>query len=145
MSESYKLAATTRDVVGKKVGKFRREGQIPGVIYGPNFEPVNIFISEGELRRVLAQAGGTHLLELEVNGETISALAREVQRNPIRNTLTHVDFYRVAMDRVIRTEVPVVLVGTSPAIVRKEAIAIHTYGFNQNSPPSPQPCRERQG
>ena len=125
MSETFKLAATARDVVGKKVGKYRREGQVPGVVYGPGFEPINVFIKERDLRQVLTLAGGTHLLELEFGGETISALARDVQRNPIRNTLMHVDFYRVAMDRVIRTEVPVVLIGTSPAIARKDAIAIH--------------------
>lgn len=128
MSETFKLSATSRDVVGKKVRKYRREGQVPAVVYGPDFAPMNVFVLESELRHVLARAGGTHLLELNIGDETIPALARDVQRNPIRNRLMHVDFYRVAMDRVIHTEVPIVLVGTSPAIARKEAIAIHPTG-----------------
>ncbi len=125
MSESFKLDATVRDVVGKKVGRYRRAGQIPAVLYGPDFTPLNIFINEPDLRQVLGKAGGTHLIELQIGQDSIPALAREVQRDSVRGSLMHVDFYRVAMDRVIHTEVPVVLVGTSPAIARKEAIAIH--------------------
>ncbi len=125
MSEKFQLLAAPRDVLGKKVGSYRRAGHIPAVVYGPEFKPIHIFVEEPDLRQVLAKAGGTHLIELQLGAETIPSLAREVQRDPIRGSLMHVDFYRVAMDRAIRTEVPVVLIGTSPAVARKEAIAIH--------------------
>jgi len=125
MSETFKLEAATRDVVGKKVGRYRRAGQIPAVVYGPGFEPINIFVNEPELRQTLLKAGGTHLIELGLGGETVPTLVRDVQRDSIRGGLMHVDFYRVSMDRLLRAEIPVHLVGVSPAVMRKEAIAIH--------------------
>jgi len=126
MSETYKLDTNVRDVVGKKVRQLRRQGQIPAVVFGPDFASVNISISEPELRHVLAKAGGTHLIELHIGDELIPTLAREVQRHPVRGNLVHVDFYRVAMDRPIRAEVPLTIIGTSPAVGRREAIVLHT-------------------
>jgi large subunit ribosomal protein L25 len=125
MTETISIDATVRDVIGKHVRHYRRMGQIPATVYGPDFTPVSLFIGEVELRQALAKAGGTHLIELHYGKETIQTLAREVQRHPIRGDLLHVDFYRVAMDRPIKAEIPVLLVGTSPAIASKEAIAIH--------------------
>lgn len=125
MSETITLEATVREVIGKHVRHYRRNGQIPATIYGPEFTPISLFIGEAELRQVLAKAGGTHLIELHIGKEVIPALARAVQRHPIRGNLLHVDFYRVAMDRPIRAEVPILLVNESPAVASKEAIAIH--------------------
>jgi large subunit ribosomal protein L25 len=124
MTETITLEATVREVVGKHVRHYRRVGQIPATIYGRNFSPVNLFVGEVDLRQVLTQAGGTHLIELHFGDETVQALAREVQRHPLRGDMLHVDFYRVDMDRVIRAEIPVVLINESPAEVSKEAIAI---------------------
>lgn len=124
MNDTITLEATVREVVGKQVRHYRRIGQIPATIYGREFSPVNLFVGEVDLRQALTQAGGTHLIELHFGDETVQALAREVQRHPIRGNMLHVDFYRVDMDRVIRAEIPIVLVNESPAVASKEAIAI---------------------
>lgn len=126
MNDTQRLDATIRTVVGKKVRHFRSDGQVPAVVYGRDFIPFNIFVNELELRSVLTKCGGTRLIELMVDGSAIPTLAREVQRHPVKGTLIHVDFYRVAMDRPIRAEVPLTLVGTSPAVSRREAIILHT-------------------
>lgn len=125
MSETITLEAAHREVTGKKVKQYRLAGQIPAVIYGPDFTPINLLIEEPQLRRVLAEAGGTRLIELNIGGEKVPALARHVQRNPIRGSLEHVDFYRVAMDRPIRADVPLVFTGESLLVKGGEAIAIH--------------------
>jgi len=124
MSDTYKLDATQRDVVGKHVKQYRREGHIPAVVYGPTIEPVKLFVNETELRQVLTHAAGTHLIELNIDGSPVTTLAREVQRHPIKGSILHVDFYHVAMDRAIRTEIPIIVVGASPAITRREAIVL---------------------
>ena len=124
MAETITLEATIRDVVGKQVRHYRRVGQIPATVYGREFEPVNLFVGEVELRQALTRAGGNHLIELRFGDQTHQALAREVQRHPLRGALLHVDFYRVDMDRPIRAEIPVVLVNESPIVASKEAIAI---------------------
>jgi large subunit ribosomal protein L25 len=131
MSDTYKLDATQREIVGKHVKQYRRQGQIPAVVYGPTFEPVKLFINEAELRHVLAHAAGTHLIELSIDGTAVTALAREVQRHPIKGSILHVDFYHVAMDRVIRAEIPILVIGTSPAITRREAIVIQAMSTIQ--------------
>ncbi|GAB4415608.1 MAG: 50S ribosomal protein L25 [Anaerolineae bacterium] len=116
MAEKYVLEATRRELTGKKVKQMRERGLIPAVLYGPAFEALPLQVSWSALRPVLRDAGGTHLIELNVDGERHNALVRQVQRDPIRGDVLHVDFFRVRMDVAIRTEVPVVLVGNADAI-----------------------------
>jgi large subunit ribosomal protein L25 len=120
MSETITLEAQERQIVGKKVKQLRRAGIIPAVVYGPDFTPLNVELDERELRMALRKAGGTQLIELTVGKAKIPTLVRDVQRDPIRGNLYHVDFYRVAMDRVIQAEVPIVIVNEPPIVTSKE-------------------------
>jgi large subunit ribosomal protein L25 len=122
MSENITLEAGVREIVGKKVKQLRRAGQIPATLYGPGNDPINLTVPERELRAVLARAGGTYLIELRVGKESYTALARAVQRDPVHGDLLHVDFYRVALDRVTRTDVPVIVVGVSPVVASREGV-----------------------
>ncbi len=120
------LNAKPRTVIGKRVKALRRQGWIPAVIYGRHLQPIPIQVENGELRRILAQAhGGARLITLQVDGETHLALIREVQREPIRREILHVDFHAVELTEKIRVEVPVVFVGASPAVERGEGILVH--------------------
>jgi large subunit ribosomal protein L25 len=125
MSEKFTLDASLRDVVGKKVKYLRREGIVPGVIYGRDFETTHIALDHKALRQVLLHAGGAQLIELNFGTESLTTLAREVQRDPILGDILHVDFYRVAMDRAIRTNVPLVVVGESPMVGRDAVLHQH--------------------
>ena len=120
------LSAKPRTVTGKRVKALRRQGWIPAVLYGRHIQPMAIQVEGKELQRVLAQArGGTRLITLHVDGQTHLALIREVQREPIRREILHVDFQAVEMTEKIRVEVPVVFVGASPAVERGEGILVH--------------------
>ncbi len=120
------LNARPRTIKGKQVKALRRQGWIPAVLYGRHIQPITIQVEGKELQRVLAQArGGTRLITLQVDGETHLALIREVQREPIRREILHVDFQAVEMTEKIRVEVPVVFVGASPAVERGEGILVH--------------------
>ncbi len=110
MANNLVLEATRREVMGKQVKKLRAQGIIPGVLYGPAFEPVPFQVEWAKLRPVLREAGGSQVVEFVLEGEKHHALVREVQRDAIRGDVLHVDFYRVRMDVAIRTEVPIVLV-----------------------------------
>lgn len=110
------LQATRRDVEGKEVRHLRRQGVIPGVLYGPTFEAIPLQFDWQILRPVLREAGGSQLIEMEVAGEKYNALVREVQRDPLRGDVLHIDFYRVRMDVAIRTDVPLVTVGSDEPI-----------------------------
>lgn len=125
MANPIVLEATKRKLTGKQVKQMRAEGMIPGVLYGPTFDPVPLQVNWLELRPVLREAGGSHLIQLSVDGEQHNALVRQVQRDPIRGDVLHVDFYRVRMDVAIRTEVPVVLVGSAEAIEEAGGVVNH--------------------
>lgn len=110
MAEQYQLAATTRSVFGKKVKQLRNQKLVPGVIYGAGFDPLHVSIPYRPLEIALSKASGTHLIMIDLNGEQIPCLAREVQRNAIRRDILHVDFLHVDMNKKVRAEVKIVLI-----------------------------------
>lgn len=113
------LNAQPRTVTGRRrVRRLRKTGFIPAVLYGPEIEPRNLQVRAQDVERVLRRGGTTQLVELHVDGESEPhrVLIREVQRHPIRHDLLHVDFFQVSLKEKIEVEVPIVLVGHSPAV-----------------------------
>lgn len=127
MAEEYLLAAQPRTVIGKQVGQLRRSGTIPAILYGRHIEtPLPLKIEEKTLNLIIAKAGRNRLITLTVDGGTPHmVLTRQVQRNPLNGRIVHVDFQAVSMTEKINTPVPLVLVGTSPAVTRGEGLLIH--------------------
>jgi large subunit ribosomal protein L25 len=114
--ERPKLNARRRTVVGKQVRALRREGLIPAVLYGAGVDPTSLELEGREAARILSRLSGSTLLDLVLENDTHNVLVREVQRDPIRQSVRHVDFLKVAMDVAIRTSVPLELVGEAPAV-----------------------------
>ncbi len=112
------IEARPRTVKGRsKVKKLRREGWIPAVIYGQEMEPTLAQVPERDLERVLHSGGRTQLVQVAIQGDgTHNVLIREVQRDPIRHTPLHVDFYAVSMREKQEIEIPVVGVGEPEAL-----------------------------
>lgn len=127
MAEEIQLAAQPRSVIGKQVNALRRTGCIPAVLYGTHLDkPLTLQIEEKLLKTVVAKAGHNRLIKLTVeSGEPRLVLTREVQRNSLSGRIVHVDFQEVSMTEKISTEVPVMIVGTSPAVTRGEGLLIH--------------------
>ncbi len=121
------LEARERSLLGSKVKRLRREGWVPGVMYGRDFESVPLKFDKYDLRHVLSQVGGSQLVNIKVDNadEPEFALLREVQRDVITGDLLHVDFYRVMMTEAITTEIPLLTVGKSPVAEQKEGILLH--------------------
>ncbi|MGI6367941.1 MAG: 50S ribosomal protein L25 [Anaerolineae bacterium] len=115
MAQTLALAAQTREAA-KTPRALRREGIIPGVLYGNKYPAVSLQFSEPALRRLLETAGTTHLFTVNVPEQGLSemALVRAVQRDPVTGNLWHVDLYRVVADQEITTEVPLRLEGEAP-------------------------------
>jgi len=117
MSNSYELAATAREKVGKGAARAtRREGQIPAVIYGGNEPPIAISLSDREISLKI-NAGGflTKVAEIKVNGETIRTLPRDYQLDPVSDRPLHVDFLRIHAGSRIKVEVPVHFINDADA------------------------------
>lgn len=116
MAETFALDAQSRSVTGKKVHQLRVQGFVPAVIYGYEFAPVSVQIPYRPLEIALKQAGGTNIINLSVDGSTHTVITREVQRDVMRGTITHVDFLAVSATTRITTEVPVHFINESPAV-----------------------------
>jgi large subunit ribosomal protein L25 len=126
--EEIVLNMEPRTVVGKQVKALRRDGNVPAVLYSRRGEPVILQANNRELLRVLQRAGGSRLVKLNISGaqDAPMALVREVQREPIKGSVLHVDFFGVSMTEAIKLEIPIRYEGASPAVTRNEGVLIHS-------------------
>lgn len=114
---AYEINAEERTIFGKKVKRLRESGIIPAEIYGRGTENQSVQFDGKTLRRVLNEAGGTHLISITVGNQgPVQALARNVQYSPVRRRLLHVDFYTVRMDQTVTVTIPIHLVGENELV-----------------------------
>lgn len=110
MAERVTFDADKRNLAGRKASQLRREGLVPAVVYGQS-DPLHIQVDRVPLRRALRQAGSNELIDINVNGEMVTVLAREIQQHATRGDLIHVDFYEVNMEETIVAEIALVMTG----------------------------------
>ena len=122
-----RIAAEHGRVTGSAAARrLRQEGKIPGVIYGHGTEPTPIAVDGRALRAALTtDAGLNALLELEFGGQSQLTLAREIQRHPVRHTVSHVDFVIVRRDEVISADVNITLVGEATEVHKEDGVVAH--------------------
>ena len=121
----FTIEAEPRHVTGKKVKTVRKSGYVPVSVYGPKTSPESLKIPYRALEIILRDAGGTNVIDLKVNGgKTHKVLARDVQRDVLKGTIMHVDFFALDMDAKIRADIPIHLMGTSPAVASREGILL---------------------
>jgi large subunit ribosomal protein L25 len=125
VAEPYAIEVQVRTVFGKKCGALRRQGLVPGVVYGPKIAPIHFQVPYRPLQVILLRAGGTHLIDLAVDGANYPVLAREVQRDVVRGDILHVDFLAVDMTATIRAEIPVYFINESPAVQSRIGIQVN--------------------
>ncbi|GGI03713.1 50S ribosomal protein L25 [Egicoccus halophilus] len=113
MSKQVQLSAAARTHHGKGAsGRLRREGRVPGIVYGYKVEPTAVSVDALELYHALhTEAGRNAMIRLDIEGATHLVIARDLQIHPIRQETQHVDFLAVDTDSQISVEVPVALVG----------------------------------
>ena len=104
-----------RELMGKKVGRLRRAGIVPVHLYGPGMESRALQCNASQLIRVLARAGGATPIHITIQGEPGNhlAFAREIQWDPKRDDLLHVDLLAADVSRPVTAQVPIVLIGES--------------------------------
>ena len=118
------LAAETGRTLGSRSSnRLRSEGKIPGVLYGHGMEPIALAVNAREFRAALhGEAGSNTLLSLEVDGKKHLALARQMQKHPVRNTVVHIDFQAVSRSEIMSVDVPVHLVGEALQVTRNDGV-----------------------
>ena len=123
--EKVVIKASKRDVIGKKVGQLRREGLMPGVVYGHHIEPIAIVMNAHEATRAMIGLTPSSIITLDIDGEEHAALIRERQRDYLRNRFIHIDFQAVSRTEKIRARIETVLEGTAPAVKNYNGIVLH--------------------
>ena len=114
---AIELICKTREVLGKKVAALRRQGIVPVHLFGHGIDSLSLECDTKELKGVLAQSGGTRLIDMKVDkAKSKKVLVRGIQRNPIKGDLLHVDFYQVNMEEKVKIEIPIHFVGEAPAL-----------------------------
>jgi large subunit ribosomal protein L25 len=126
------LSLTARDPEGSRSARrLRREGAVPGVIYGGDATPAHFSVDARILRNTLAHSGAILQVSLD-GGNDAPVLVKDLQRHPVRGEIVHVDLLRVNMNEKIQTTVVLELLGadTAPGVVEGGVLSQETRELN---------------
>jgi large subunit ribosomal protein L25 len=123
MDEVTLTAERGRALGSRPSGRLRAEGKVPAIVYGHGLEPVKVAVSRRELRAALTTESGVNaLINLKVDGDSHLTIVRDIQRDPVRHGVLHVDFVVVRRDEVIHVDVPIVLEGEAIEVKREQGL-----------------------
>lgn len=114
-----KLVAEKRELHGKKVRHLRKEGILPGNVYGKKIDSLSLQIPLKEFTTVYDKVHETGLIDLEIDGKTHAVLIHNVQISPINFQPLHADFFEVNLKEKITASIPVEAVGEAKAVTEK--------------------------
>jgi len=120
------LNATKREVLGKKVKKLRKEGILPGNVYGKELSSTALQVSMKEFTDLYKEVGGSGLVDLTIEGKTSPVLIKSVQFEFRNHTPVHADFFQVNLKEKVRTMVPLVLIGEAVAVTNNVGTLLQT-------------------
>lgn len=115
MSTSIKAKAREAHKRSVKT-ELRKTGYVPAIVYGFKTESTPIAVNEKELEKTIRTEGHNAILSLDVDGKKVNAVLKEVQKEPLKGKLIHLDFLAVSMRQELEVEVPVVVTGTSVGV-----------------------------
>ena len=116
MAEDLKINAEARTEFGKGAARrIRRDDKVPAVIYGHGNDPQHITLPGHETMMALKHGGTNALLYITIEGKTVIALTKQVQADPIKGFLEHIDFVEVKKGEKVTVEIPVHVLGESKA------------------------------
>jgi len=124
--KTINLEAKKRDIIGKKVKKLRQEGILPVTVYGKKIKSVSLTVPTKEFLQVYGKAGETGLVELKFDGQSLPTLISNVQINALSRLPLHVEFRAVNLTEKIKANVPVELLGESPAVQNNIGVLLQT-------------------
>ena len=126
MTQQRELEVTQRSVFGKGTKKLRREGNIPGNIYGHGQESIAIQFSGLAFDHLTHQHGSGSIVSLKgLQSKVETVLVRRVQRDPVKSKILHVDFTRVGIDERIEARIPLHFVGDAPGVKLSGGLLLH--------------------
>ena len=129
MDENQVLSARARTEVGSRASRrLRREGELPALLSGPGEEPVSLAISASDFE--LFQRTATQLVDLELEGEKVEVLVRDLQLDALGEKILHIDFDRVTRGQVLELTVPITFFGEPAGAVDGGIFQTHLDNVN---------------
>ena len=131
------MATTLQTKIGRKIGSAESRrlvatDHIPGVIYGHGMVPVRITVERRDLRIALAGPAGVNtILELHVGDAKYPAIIKELQRDPVKRVVRHIDFMQISLTELITMDIPVHLTGTAKAVLAEGGLVDATVNTIQ--------------
>jgi large subunit ribosomal protein L25 len=119
---SMDLKAQTREILGKSIDSFRKQGYIPAEFYGHGVPNSHLLVRKEDFKKVFKEAGENTVIYLDIDDKKEPALIYDTQEDYVSGEILHVDFFRVRMDEEIKAKIPVELLGVAPAIKEKGGI-----------------------
>ncbi len=122
MPEITLVAETGRPLGSRASNRLRTEGKVPGVVYGHGSDPRPVTVDARTLRHILVKEGANAVIDLVLDGEKQLTLVRDLQRHPIRRSISHIDFLLISRDEVLEVDVPIVLEGEATDVERESGL-----------------------
>lgn len=119
MTETTAIEVQPRDVIGKANRRLKAAGQIPGVLYGVNREPMPVAVDRHDFEYMMQHHGtGATIVKMSIAGQsdTVNAIIKDVQVSPVKGQIMHIDFMAIRMDEVLQATAPVNFVGDAPGV-----------------------------
>ncbi len=121
------LEAQKRETASKgTINTMRRQGRVPGVVYGEKDKPLTLSVDEKSLQKVIhTERGRNALINLQIEKSSHPVLVKELQRHAITRAILHVDFHRVSLKQKVEAAVPVHVKGEAPGVKLSGGVLEH--------------------
>lgn len=122
--EKVILEAENRERIGKKVKYVRREGKIPAIIYGKDFDATPIALDLRNTTNTLSKVSSSTILTIKIGDKELPTLVRDIQKDFIKNQILHIDFLAVSATETLRTTVSITVTGEAPVLKEFDALMV---------------------
>lgn len=122
--QEISLKLTERTAVGKKAAKLRKEGMVPSVVYGGKSKAIATQSPSIETTKVARTAGKHTPVHLTIDGKKKLAIIKNIDVDPVKHAVRHVEFHTIKQNEAIVTEVPIVLTGMGESAAEKAGLVI---------------------
>lgn len=124
MGDKIHLTLDQRTLQGKKAAALRKQGFVPGIVYGHGFEPIMVQSEYNVIEKVVREAGKHTPVYATVDGKNKITMIKDIDRDPVKSRIRHVSFHAVKANEVVHAEVPIRLTGEGESAAEKAGLIV---------------------
>jgi len=126
-NDRINLEVENREITGKKVAKVRADGFIPAVVYGADFETMNIQAPYVALQKVVRAAGTHSPIDIKYGDKTQTVIIKNIDVDPTTNRISHISFQAISADQIVTTWVPIEIVDEDESEAKKAGLSVMQF------------------